>query len=529
MARLGLLLLAIWLIGSLAACAGSDQATQQAEPSDDVESSRSAARSERATRRAESRTAETTSTPANSQQPPNGKRAATPAQQSTVMPTTEVQPRVKPAAKDLARALLPGKAFSASIWEELLGTIPDTPETRRYIFLNDLDRVRKLFPSIPGDEANFTLPGPDTDEKTLNQWYGYIPPLGIEDDQVDRVPICGEFPFISGLGFWCYANVPPKRMFYKNLGFDVRNIKQTVVAGAPDQYLEILRGRFDPETTASVLGECSGCVPYNLVEHRGVSFYSWGEDYVVNIDRILAAPAFDSVGRGGRIAVQDDYLFRTTPTSGMEALIDTSQGHDPSLRDVEEFRLLAQSLDELGVYSAFMTDHKWELEETRQALLLNKDNSPEDLKKLLDHSPLLRPYQAWATGKGKDNNGHYMFLVLVHANPELATQNATLLPRRIIEATSVYYGYPWREDLLRSVDDAVKVGDRPPEEPRDAGMPTPMPTPTPTLDEYLSIGGMDVATDGRILIVKFRASIAVIRLIPYQALYHNDPILLYKQ
>ena len=97
-----------------------------------------------------------------------------------------------------------------------------------------------------------------------------------------------------------------------------------------------------------------------------------------------------------------------------------------------------------------------------------------------------------------DETGHYMFLVLVHANPESAAENADILPRRNLEADSLFYETPWREDLLGH------------------GI------------EYLGPGGMEVATDGRILIVKFRALTTVRGLFAYRALLHNDPLLLYK-
>ena len=128
---------------------------------------------------------------------------------------------------------------------------------------------------------------------------------------------------------------------------------------------------------------------------------------------------------------------------------------------------------------AFLTGRGWELEETLETIseALSSDTTPEQLERFLERlgleqSPMLRPYQTWATGIGKDNNGHYMLLVLVHANTRFATENATLLPRRIMEADSVVYGTPWRDKLLGSGD------------------------------EFLGYDGMEVATEGRILMVK---------------------------
>ena len=60
------------------------------------------------------------------------------------------------------------------------------------------------------------------------------------------------------------------------------------------------------------------------------------------MDRIFAPPAFDRLGRGGRIMVQREYVYRTLMTESMEGLIDARLGERPTLRDVEEFRLLAE-------------------------------------------------------------------------------------------------------------------------------------------------------------------------------------------
>ena len=92
------------------------------------------------------------------------------------------------------------------------------------------------------------------------------------------------------------------------------------------------------------------------MDRHGIKFYSWGEDLAVDIKKIYAPPAFDRLGRGGRIAVLDEYVFRTLETRGMKRLIDVSLGRRDSLADVDEFRLLATGLDELNAYSGLLTD-----------------------------------------------------------------------------------------------------------------------------------------------------------------------------
>ncbi len=59
--------------------------------------------------------------------------------------------------------------------------------------------------------------------------------------------------------------------------------------------------------------------------------------------------------------------------------------------------------------------------------------------------PWLRPYEAFATGAGKDENGHYMALVLVHAHDASAEENVGLLRRIIEEEGSVLYDILWSD------------------------------------------------------------------------------------
>ena len=57
----------------------------------------------------------------------------------------------------------------AAVYEVLLGTIPDTPEARSSVYINDYTLVRQMF-DIP-------LPGPGDDEDALEVYYDYRPPL----------------------------------------------------------------------------------------------------------------------------------------------------------------------------------------------------------------------------------------------------------------------------------------------------------------------------------------------------------------
>ena len=301
-------------------------------------------------------------------------------------------------------------ASTDTAYEGLLRTIPDTPELRRQVYINDYALVRRMF-DIP-------LPGPGDDDDALVKFSEWLRPPGFEGE-ADDPPVRG-FGAISFFGpFNQYRNFTAENL--QHLALDVRSMDQSIVAFALPATLDVVRGRFDPQATDKALESCSECEPPSREEYGGVSYYSWGEDYAPNPQLRFAPPAFDEIGRGGRIAVLDDYVFRTLGASDMEALIDASLNEGASLADMEEFRLLAGGMSRLGAYTMLLSD---------DVEVWNADDHAVML--LSERGPWLRPYEAFATGAGKDEKGHYMALALVHAADASAEKNVGLL-RRIIE------------------------------------------------------------------------------------------------
>ena len=358
--------------------------------------------------------------------------AATPIPLPTAAPTPDADERT--ASTDAAYA-------------GLLGTIPDSPELRRWVHINDYALVRQMF-DIP-------LPGPGDDEDELEEYYKWFPPPGFEGEADDPpVPGFGAASFFGPFNQYKYSTAEN----LQHLAFDVRSMDQSIVAGLPPVILDVVRGRFDPQATDKALESCSECEPHSREEYGGVSYYSWGEDYAnPNLQLRFAPPAFDWLGRGGRIAVLDEYVFRTLGTPDMEALIDAGLNEGASLADVEEFRLLAGGMSRLGAYTMLLSDdvEVWDAE-GYDVLLLQDGATGKDVvqaqRELSERGPWLRPYEAFATGAGKDENGHYMALVLVHADDASAEENVGLLHRIIEEEGSVLYDISWSDyiDVERS-------------------------------------------------------------------------------
>ena len=220
-----------------------------------------------------------------------------------------------------------------SLFEELLGTIPDTPNTRMSVMINDYAAAREIL-GVP-------LPGPEAEESTLFEYQrGVLGPA-----HMARSPF---FNVRLGDAIW-----QPTR---KHVAFDARNVDQSVQAGIVPKILEVARGRFDPDATAAALAACAECPPPDMESYGDVSFFSWGEDLAGDFRNRDKPPLFDMLGRGGRLAISIEYVFRTVETPGMKGLIDSKSGDGPSLADADEFRLLAHAMSDLDAYAAFFSD-----------------------------------------------------------------------------------------------------------------------------------------------------------------------------
>jgi hypothetical protein len=141
-------------------------------------------------------------------------------------------------------------------------------------------------------------------------------------------------------------------------------------------------------------------------------------------------------------------------------MIDSYENNIDSLADNEDYRLLAGGLEKLDTVTAFFSSepqsaanfkeiHKQQLEEmepeTREILLAELENSVK-----------LKPYQALATGAGKDEKGYYLTVALANADEETARQNVKLFEQRLNQSRRVWGprprngGEPW-SDFIESM------------------------------------------------------------------------------
>ena len=344
----------------------------------------------------------------------------------------EARAPVEPTEPATERRSLFGRGGgSGRTFVDLLELIPDTPDTRASVELNNYELAQQVL-EIPAENLN------DHDE--LVTWYS-----GTQSDSPTPGLLYG--PWLSG-----YNEYGSNNPSIEYLGFHLRDVTQSAIAALRPARLEIMLGEFDPDDVDRRIQACSDCPAAEIERHGGVTFYSWGGDFQMNIRGRFNPPAFDQLGRGGRIAVMPNLVFRTVETPGMRDLIDARQGDARTLAEVDEFRRIAQSLDRAGAYSAFITDDVGHLDFDAfidgQIALSGSAASPEEAQRVRDafgRVTLLRPYAAFGVGAGMEGGEKFMVLVLAHDDAESASRNEELLESQLRTGLSVVTPTTWAE------------------------------------------------------------------------------------
>lgn len=227
----------------------------------------------------------------------------------------------------------------------MLRAIPDTPETRQSVTINNYARMRERF--------RLAAPGPNADAESLQAYIGAL--LGAH--------YTGQPTFVSGMGPVPGAPTPMRR---SNVGYGPQDVDLDILAGVPPARFEAAKGRFDPKATDRALAECIACPSeargrYTRETYRDVIIHGWGDGLQISLQTRLAPPVFDQFGRAQALAVEQDRVFRYPATDPIKLMIDLSAGREvvsegfkiSSLAANSEFSLMAKTMGDMGVYSLF--------------------------------------------------------------------------------------------------------------------------------------------------------------------------------
>ena len=324
---------------------------------------------------------------------------------------------------------------------ELLALIPDTPDNRVSLMLRDVE----LWHSIIGWERLTYEDGADA----------WLERLMSEDNAAQHLPrVAADGPFLSG--FHRYTS---QMKTYGSLGFDQRNVDQTVLVGGLPETTGIVAGRYDPEFSAQLLAEC-GCPQPRVTEYGGYEYGSWDEeDYRGELTNRLAAPAFDNVGRGGHVLITEVGLYRTLGEPLMRQLIDTLNGEMPSLADNDELRFVLDVMGAHQAYGVIISDMEFQDTESlmEHSGTLRESGSSNGPTYTISHesnrenallAPLLKPYSRIGMGTGWDGSEGFEVLVLVNEDEATAAENADRLVDRVLNSNKAE-GLPWGTEISR--------------------------------------------------------------------------------
>ena len=275
-----------------------------------------------------------------------------------------------------------------------------------------------------------------------------------------QIPV-GNMPWISGISDYTFS-----ASSFSTMGFDPRNVDFAAAGGKEPFILEAVVGTYNPEITRARLAECAECMSHEEVVHRGHAYYSWGEDFKGNLRERHSPPAYDHLGRGGRISVQPGLVFRAVHTVGIQSLIDVVARTTDSLWDSEEMRLVAQAMVDLGAYAVSYTEADMSLaalvplyEKQRVRIISDKPKPQQQeysVSRMTD-PPALLPFRAIASGLGLTSldKPTHVFWVIVHDSDETARANAERLAARLEEGVTLDFGIPWT-DLIQRIEMEIR-------------------------------------------------------------------------
>jgi hypothetical protein len=181
-------------------------------------------------------------------------------------------------------------------------------------------------------------------------------------------------------------------------------------------------GRFDPHASGNALNdqdEWSSRTIEQLVceDYRNITIYSWenGTQWRLADSSSNPNPCIRDAARP--LAVSERQLFIGESVDDIKSMIDASLDKASSLADVPEYALAAQRMFDLKVFGAIISDH---------TLANSYKFFPAS-----SITPKLKKFLTYSVGGGRDAQGGFVALVLVHDDADAAKENVSLLEQRI--------------------------------------------------------------------------------------------------
>ncbi|MBI4306676.1 MAG: hypothetical protein HY678_10200 [Chloroflexi bacterium] len=409
---------------------------------------------------------------------------------AAVVTPTEAPPQVDDYPFEVVRGdflVLPapgGGAVKRRRFATLLGSIPDAPDARLQVWLNDFGYMWRFF-----EERGIARPGENDPPDAVVQALRTVLGQGLSLEIGELLPWPDSAPWIAGgLG----TDYPNEYLFHAASGFDARNVELAAKTGPGNdrrglnkgrEELAVVLGDYEREAIFSKLRSCDECAPYDAREYAGIDYMAWGEDFEISLRNRLKPPWFDSLGRAGRVAIFEGKIVQAWSNEGIEGLIDVQADRGASLGDDPAVAIAANVLDSLGVFSAVVSAADFSLDGLDEhlarrcvgrdgytssdfALYAQCPTRPAGSEGAAGESqgssvartaPLLKPFKVAAFGQLPRTNleTRQTVVVLVHGDETSARQNVDLVLRRLAQ-TRLSDGLPLYVGRLRQVEVQVE-------------------------------------------------------------------------
>jgi hypothetical protein len=207
----------------------------------------------------------------------------------------------------------------------------------------------------------------------------------------------------------------------ENVGYGLANVDAEIASVIPPYVIEVLAGSFSPSTTKDIFAKQENWAKFAKANfateiYKGVSVYSWGSGFEMNLMERLVPPCVDNLGRARPMAVTDSNVFVSHSIDNIKSMIDSSTSNTPGLTSLQQYADIADGLTELEVYRASITRPPSKV-----------DNGPQDMS----NSPLLKKYVTFAEGWGKDDKGTYWAFAIANPDKTVSSENEKILKNRI--------------------------------------------------------------------------------------------------
>ncbi len=327
-------------------------------------------------------------------------------------------------------------------YQRLLRAIPSVPGRIVQIWINDY--------AAAAEALDIARPTPDAADEAVETYLLALDGGGVQAG-----------PFISGYHSYGRAILPGLR---ERSGYDVRDVRASLqdLAGIPVRRVAVILDVVPPEEVQATIAQSPTWPLPEERERDGVALLVWQPVFALRLDQRLNAPVFDELGRAAPLAFLDEEILSASSVEETEAMIDADLGVIASLWDSEIIRALAEGLARLGAYSCVLTNDpsSQSLEAWPAWTPMLFPTGQEGLLEKVDADEALRPYEALGTGVGRDVDGFYMAIVLVHVDDVTAIENASILRARLKNGQSLTYEAPWTtwfdaERTLIEVDGAT--------------------------------------------------------------------------